>query len=70
MRTEREERAFGTHLGRGLSVKQAATTTRQTTEGIKSAEAVPALADAHDVEMPIAELLQRCRTSARTAAAV
>ena len=46
-------RTFGTHLGKGLSVEQAAAVTRQTTEGVKSAEAILALAHAHDVEMPI-----------------
>ncbi|MFF3559679.1 NAD(P)H-dependent glycerol-3-phosphate dehydrogenase [Streptomyces sp. NPDC002574] len=50
-------RTFGTHLGRGLSVQQAAAATRQTTEGVKSAEAVLALAHAHDVEMPITEVV-------------
>ncbi|MET9406168.1 NAD(P)H-dependent glycerol-3-phosphate dehydrogenase [Streptomyces sp. NPDC002935] len=50
-------RTFGTHLGHGLSVEQAAAATRQTTEGVKSAEAVLALARAHDVEMPIAEVI-------------
>lgn len=46
-------RTFGTHLGKGLSVERAAAVTRQTTEGVKSAEAILALAHAHDVEMPI-----------------
>lgn len=50
-------RTFGTHLGRGLSVEQATATTRQTTEGVKSAQAILALARAHDVEMPITEVI-------------
>ncbi|MGW1048963.1 NAD(P)H-dependent glycerol-3-phosphate dehydrogenase [Streptomyces sp. NPDC002521] len=50
-------RTFGTHLGRGLSAEQAAAATRQTTEGVKSAEAILALAHAHDIEMPITEVI-------------
>ncbi|GAA2463185.1 NAD(P)H-dependent glycerol-3-phosphate dehydrogenase [Streptomyces lavendulocolor] len=50
-------RTFGTHLGRGLSVEQATAATRQTTEGVKSAQAILALARAHDVEMPITEVI-------------
>ncbi|WP_408990380.1 NAD(P)H-dependent glycerol-3-phosphate dehydrogenase [Streptomyces shenzhenensis] len=46
-------RTFGTHLGRGLSVDEAAAATRQTTEGVKSAEAVLGLAHAYGVDMPI-----------------
>ncbi|MET8829594.1 NAD(P)H-dependent glycerol-3-phosphate dehydrogenase [Streptomyces sp. NPDC004610] len=46
-------RTFGTHLGRGLTVAEAAAATRQTTEGVKSAEAVISLARAHGVDMPI-----------------
>ncbi|WP_405749430.1 NAD(P)-dependent glycerol-3-phosphate dehydrogenase [Streptomyces sp. NBC_01411] len=50
-------RAFGTHLGKGLSVEEATAATRQTTEGVKSAEALLALAHAHDVEMPITAVI-------------
>ncbi|MFD4947137.1 NAD(P)H-dependent glycerol-3-phosphate dehydrogenase [Streptomyces sp. NPDC058409] len=50
-------RTFGTHLGRGLSVEEATAATRQTTEGVKSAEAILALAHVHDVEMPITEVI-------------
>ncbi|MET8137464.1 NAD(P)H-dependent glycerol-3-phosphate dehydrogenase [Streptomyces sp. NPDC005251] len=50
-------RTFGTHLGNGLSVEQATAATRQTTEGVKSAEAILALAHAHGVEMPITEVI-------------
>ncbi|WP_055531524.1 NAD(P)H-dependent glycerol-3-phosphate dehydrogenase [Streptomyces graminilatus] len=50
-------RTFGTHLGRGLSVDEATAATRQTTEGVKSAEAVLALAHAYDVDMPITDVI-------------
>ncbi|MFG2481024.1 NAD(P)H-dependent glycerol-3-phosphate dehydrogenase [Streptomyces fagopyri] len=50
-------RTFGTHLGHGLSIEEATTATRQTTEGVKSAEAILSLAQIHDVEMPITELI-------------
>ncbi|MFE5077969.1 NAD(P)H-dependent glycerol-3-phosphate dehydrogenase [Streptomyces halstedii] len=46
-------RTFGSHLGSGLSVAEATAATRQTTEGVKSAQAILALAHAHGVEMPI-----------------
>ncbi|MDX3694774.1 NAD(P)-dependent glycerol-3-phosphate dehydrogenase [Streptomyces europaeiscabiei] len=46
-------RSFGTHLGHGLSVDEAAAATRQTTEGVKSAEAILGLARVHGVDMPI-----------------
>jgi glycerol-3-phosphate dehydrogenase (NAD(P)+) len=54
---EREERTFGRHLGLGLTVSEAAKATRQTTEGVKSAEALLGLARAHGVEMPITEVV-------------
>ncbi|MFF7415707.1 NAD(P)H-dependent glycerol-3-phosphate dehydrogenase [Streptomyces lydicus] len=50
-------RTFGTHLGKGLSVEEAIAATRQTTEGVKSAKAILALAHAHDVEMPITDVI-------------
>ncbi|MGW2720431.1 NAD(P)H-dependent glycerol-3-phosphate dehydrogenase [Streptomyces sp. NPDC001492] len=50
-------RTFGHHLGKGLSVEEATAATRQTTEGVKSAEAILALARAHAVEMPITEVI-------------
>ncbi|MEU8976035.1 NAD(P)H-dependent glycerol-3-phosphate dehydrogenase [Streptomyces monashensis] len=50
-------RTFGTHLGKGLSVQEATAATQQTTEGVKSAEAILALAHAHDVEMPITSVV-------------
>lgn len=40
-----------------LITRGLAETTRQTTEGVKSAEAILALAGAHDVEMPIPEIV-------------
>ncbi|MEU7205448.1 NAD(P)H-dependent glycerol-3-phosphate dehydrogenase [Streptomyces sp. NPDC045470] len=50
-------RTFGINLGRGLSAEEATAATRQTTEGVKSAEAISALARAHDVEMPITDVI-------------
>ncbi|MFD4916992.1 NAD(P)H-dependent glycerol-3-phosphate dehydrogenase [Streptomyces virginiae] len=50
-------RTFGTHLGRGLSVAEATAATRQTTEGVKSAQAILAMARTHDVEMPITDVI-------------
>ncbi|MFI5752593.1 NAD(P)H-dependent glycerol-3-phosphate dehydrogenase [Streptomyces sp. NPDC051644] len=50
-------RTFGVHLGQGLSVEQATAATRQTTEGVKSAEAILDLARGHGVEMPITEVM-------------
>lgn len=49
-------RTFGARIGSGPTVDQAAAT-GQTTEGVKSARAVLALARAHDVEMPITEVI-------------
>ncbi|MFF4448303.1 NAD(P)H-dependent glycerol-3-phosphate dehydrogenase [Streptomyces sp. NPDC001502] len=50
-------RTFGTHLGHGLTVAEATAATRTTTEGVKSAEAILALARAHGVEMPITDVI-------------
>ncbi|GHI98018.1 NAD(P)H-dependent glycerol-3-phosphate dehydrogenase [Streptomyces olivaceus] len=50
-------RTFGSHLGQGMSVQEATAATRQTTEGVKSAEAILALARDHDVEMPITDTM-------------
>ncbi|MCQ6246207.1 NAD(P)H-dependent glycerol-3-phosphate dehydrogenase [Streptomyces malaysiensis] len=50
-------RTFGTHLGRGLTVAEATAATRQTTEGVKSAEAVLDLARANGVDMPITDVI-------------
>lgn len=50
-------RTFGTHLGRGMTIAQATAATRQTTEGVKSAEALLAMARVYDIEMPISEVI-------------
>ncbi|MEU5046663.1 NAD(P)H-dependent glycerol-3-phosphate dehydrogenase [Streptomyces griseorubiginosus] len=50
-------RTFGTHLGNGLSLAEAANATRQTTEGVKSAEAILDLARVHGVDMPITSVV-------------
>lgn len=48
-------RTFGENLGRGMSLEEVVAATRQTAEGVKSAESILALARAHDVDMPIVE---------------
>jgi glycerol-3-phosphate dehydrogenase (NAD(P)+) len=48
-------RTFGENLGRGLSLEEVVAMTRQTAEGVKSAESILALARAHRVDMPIVE---------------
>ncbi|MFD7919686.1 NAD(P)H-dependent glycerol-3-phosphate dehydrogenase [Streptomyces sp. NPDC059740] len=50
-------RTFGAHLGAGSSAEDAAAATRQTTEGVKSAAAILALARAHGVDMPITDAI-------------
>ncbi|RPK32428.1 Glycerol-3-phosphate dehydrogenase [NAD(P)+] [Streptomyces sp. ADI92-24] len=50
-------RTYGTHLGQGLSIAEATAATRQTTEGVKSAQAILALAHAYTVEMPITDVI-------------
>lgn len=50
-------RTFGTYLGQGMSVAQVTAAPQQTTEGVKSAEAILELALAHGVEMPITETI-------------
>ncbi|MFE9484524.1 NAD(P)H-dependent glycerol-3-phosphate dehydrogenase [Streptomyces spororaveus] len=50
-------RTFGEHLGRGLTLTEAAAATGQTAEGIKSAESVLQLARRHSVDMPITEVV-------------
>ncbi|MBO4208739.1 NAD(P)H-dependent glycerol-3-phosphate dehydrogenase [Micromonospora echinofusca] len=52
-------RTFGEHLGRGETLEQAQTATRQTAEGVKSCLAIRDLARAHAVEMPITEQVER-----------
>ncbi|GAA3726478.1 NAD(P)H-dependent glycerol-3-phosphate dehydrogenase [Plantactinospora mayteni] len=66
-------RTFGEHLGRGETLEQAQTATRQTAEGVKSCLAIRDLSRAHGVEMPITEQVERvCHEGAdpRTAMAV
>ncbi len=46
---------FGVKLGRGLSVDQATAEMKQTTEGVKSCQAIYALAQQHGVDVPIVE---------------
>lgn len=46
-------RTFGEKLGRGMSVDEVISSTRQVAEGVKSCESVAELAAAHDVDMPI-----------------
>ncbi|EST17987.1 NAD(P)H-dependent glycerol-3-phosphate dehydrogenase [Streptomyces roseochromogenus] len=46
---------FGAHLGRGLSVQEAKTQTRQTAEGVASCKAIYDLGRRHHIEMPITE---------------
>jgi glycerol-3-phosphate dehydrogenase (NAD(P)+) len=51
-------RTFGEHLGRGETLEQAQTATRQTAEGVKSCLSVRDLAHEHGVEMPITEQVE------------
>ena len=48
-------RTFGENLGRGMTLEEVVAVTKQTAEGVKSAEAVMELARKHNVEMPITE---------------
>lgn len=48
-------RTFGENLGRGMTLDEVIAVTKQTAEGVKSAEAVLELARKHNVEMPITE---------------
>lgn len=48
-------RTFGEELGRGRSVTEITTSTRQVAEGVKSCASVQLLAARHQVEMPIVE---------------
>ncbi len=50
-------RTFGENLGRGKTLPEVIATTRQTTEGVKSAGSVLELAGRHGVEMPITEVV-------------
>ncbi|MDQ4085523.1 MAG: NAD(P)-dependent glycerol-3-phosphate dehydrogenase [Actinomycetota bacterium] len=48
-------RSFGEKLGRGMTVEEVVSSTRQVAEGVKSCQSIVDLAHAHDVEMPIVE---------------
>jgi glycerol-3-phosphate dehydrogenase (NAD(P)+) len=48
-------RTFGENLGQGMSLDEVVRATKQTAEGVKSAESILALARAHNVDMPIVE---------------
>ena len=48
-------RTFGENLGKGMSLDEVVRATKQTAEGVKSAESILALARAHHVDMPIVE---------------
>jgi glycerol-3-phosphate dehydrogenase (NAD(P)+) len=50
-------RTFGENLGRGMSLEEVVAATKQTVEGVKSCDAVLALARTHHVEMPITEAI-------------
>ncbi|MEU8502978.1 NAD(P)H-dependent glycerol-3-phosphate dehydrogenase [Streptomyces lavendulae] len=50
-------RTFGHHLGQGMTMAEATAATRQTTEGVKSAQAILTLADTHNIEMPITNVI-------------
>ncbi|MCP3822100.1 NAD(P)-dependent glycerol-3-phosphate dehydrogenase [Streptomyces sp. A3M-1-3] len=50
-------RAFGEHLGQGMTVAEATTATSQTAEGVKSSQSILELARRHGVEMPITEVV-------------
>ena len=46
---------FGVNLGRGMSVEQVISVTKQTAEGVKSCQSILDLARRHGVEVPIVE---------------
>jgi glycerol-3-phosphate dehydrogenase (NAD(P)+) len=50
-------RTFGEKLGRGGTLAEVTAETRQTAEGVKSSLSILELARAHDVEMPITEVV-------------
>ena len=50
-------RTFGEYLGRGMTVAEATAAMNQTAEGVSSSGPVLALARAHQVEMPITEVV-------------
>lgn len=48
-------RTFGENLGKGMTLSEVKSATRQTAEGVKSCEAIAELARRHDVDMPIVD---------------
>ena len=50
-------RTFGEMIGRGMAVADVSAVTTQVAEGAKSADPVLELARAHEVEMPITEVV-------------
>jgi glycerol-3-phosphate dehydrogenase (NAD(P)+) len=48
-------RSFGEKLGRGMTVDEVVSSTRQVAEGVKSCQSIMDLAHKHGVEMPIVE---------------
>ncbi|MDO5684234.1 MAG: NAD(P)H-dependent glycerol-3-phosphate dehydrogenase, partial [Propionibacteriaceae bacterium] len=52
-------RTFGEHLGRGLTVQEAAEASRGIAEGVRSSASILALAERQGVEMPIVERVVR-----------
>jgi glycerol-3-phosphate dehydrogenase (NAD(P)+) len=51
-------RTFGEYLGRGMTVESASAAMNQTAEGVTSSGPVLELARAHQVEMPITEVVE------------
>ena len=51
-------RTFGEYLGRGMTMTQATAAMNQTAEGVSSSGPVLELARAHQVEMPITEVVE------------
>ena len=63
-------RSFGERLGRGESLEEATSHTRQTAEGVKSCRSILDLARANEVEMPITEAIVMICHEGRSAAAI
>lgn len=51
--------SFGVKLGEGMSVAEVTEQTKQTAEGVKSCASILDLARAHDVDVPITEMVNR-----------
>lgn len=49
--------SFGVHLGQGMSVEEVVAVTKETAEGVKSCRSILALAQAHEVDMPIVTMV-------------